>query len=91
MTALLLELVEGPTLADRLERGPLPMPQALAIAGQIAEALDEAHEKGIVHRDLKPANIILQGSSSPAATDVRAKVLESNGDVAWCQPVMVAK
>ena len=60
VTALVLELVEGPTLADRLARGPLPIAEALAIARQIAEALDAAHEKGIVHRDLKPANIVLQ-------------------------------
>ena len=51
VTALVLELVEGPTLADRLERGPLPMAEALTIARQVAEALDAAHEKGIVHRD----------------------------------------
>ncbi len=51
VTALVLELVEGPTLADRLERGPLPIAEALAIAHQIAEALEAAHEKGIVHRD----------------------------------------
>ena len=63
VTALVLELVEGPTLADRLARGAAADPQALAIARQIAEALDAAHEKGIVHRDLKPANIVLQGSS----------------------------
>ena len=55
--ALVLELVEGETLADRLARGPLPLRDALAVMRQIAEALDSAHEKGIVHRDLKPANI----------------------------------
>ena len=57
VSALVLELVEGPTLADRLANGPLPPTEALNIAGQIAEALEAAHEKGIIHRDLKPANI----------------------------------
>ena len=56
---LVLELVEGETLAARIQRGPLPVEEALAIARQIAEALETAHEKGIVHRDLKPANIAL--------------------------------
>jgi eukaryotic-like serine/threonine-protein kinase len=55
--ALVLELVEGPTLADRIARGPIPIDETLAIARQIAEALEAAHEYGIVHRDLKPANI----------------------------------
>jgi len=55
--ALVLELVEGETLGDRIARGPLSMAEALGVARQIAEALDAAHEKGIVHRDLKPANI----------------------------------
>jgi serine/threonine protein kinase len=54
---LILELVEGPTLAERIARGPLSLAEALTIAQQIADALDAAHEKGIVHRDLKPANI----------------------------------
>jgi Tol biopolymer transport system component len=54
---LVLELVDGPTLADRLTAGPLPITEALTIARQIADALDAAHEKGIIHRDLKPANV----------------------------------
>jgi serine/threonine protein kinase len=58
--ALVLELVEGPTLADRIAAGPLPPGEALAIARQVAEAVDYAHEQGIIHRDLKPANIKLR-------------------------------
>ena len=73
VTALVLELVEGPTLADRLARGPLPIAEALAIARQIAEALDAAHEKGIVHRDLKPANIVLQGAAWPRCAERPAR------------------
>ena len=55
--ALVLELVDGPTLADRIALGPISLAEALTIARQIAEALEAAHEKGIIHRDLKPANI----------------------------------
>jgi eukaryotic-like serine/threonine-protein kinase len=55
--ALIMELVEGPTLADRIARGAIPVDEALPIANQIAEALEAAHEQGIIHRDLKPANV----------------------------------
>ena len=55
--ALVLELIEGPTLADRIAQGPIPLDEALPIAKQIAEALEAAHERGVIHRDLKPANI----------------------------------
>ena len=55
--ALVLELVEGPTLADRISKGPIPVDEALPIATQIAEALEAAHDAGVIHRDLKPANI----------------------------------
>ena len=57
--ALVMELVEGPTLADRIGQGSSPVDEALPIAKQIAEALETAREQGIVHRDLKPANIKL--------------------------------
>src|SRR5437879_10210988 len=54
---LVMELVEGPTLAERIKQGAIPLEEALAIASQIAEALEAAHEKGVVHRDLKPGNV----------------------------------
>src|SRR5213594_2124547 len=54
---LVLELVEGQTLAERIKRGPIPVDESLVIAKQICEALEAAHEKGIIHRDLKPANV----------------------------------
>ncbi len=57
--ALVLELIQGDTLAERLARGPLPAAEAQAIATQIAQALEAAHDRGIIHRDLKPANIKL--------------------------------
>ena len=60
ITALVMELVEGADLSQRLTRGAIPVEEALSIAKQIAEALEAAHEAGIIHRDLKPANIKLR-------------------------------
>ena len=67
--ALVLELVEGETLADRLRRGALPVAETLMIAQQTAEALEAAHEKGIIHRDLKPANIKITPSGTVKVLD----------------------
>jgi eukaryotic-like serine/threonine-protein kinase len=75
--ALVLELVEGPTLADRIAQGPVPIEEALPIARQIAEALGAAHEAGIIHRDLKPANIKLRPDGTVKVLDFGlAKALE---------------
>jgi eukaryotic-like serine/threonine-protein kinase len=59
---LVMELLEGPTLADRIQQGAVPLKEALHIARQIADALEAAHTKGIKHRDLKPANILVTAS-----------------------------
>ena len=67
--ALVLELVEGPTLADRIARGPIPVDEALPIAKQIAEALEAAHEAGVIHRDLKPANIKVRDDGTVKVLD----------------------
>jgi eukaryotic-like serine/threonine-protein kinase len=75
--ALVLELVDGPTLADRIAQGPIPLDEALPIARQIAEALEAAHEQGIIHRDLKPANIKLRPDGTVKVLDFGlAKALE---------------
>src|ERR1700683_2653929 len=66
---LVMELIEGPTLADRIAQGPIPLEEALAIARQIADALEAAHEKNIVHRDLKPANIKVKPDGSVKVLD----------------------
>ena len=67
--ALVLELVEGPTLADRIAQGPIPIDEALPIAKQIAEALEAAHEQGVIHRDLKPANIKVKDDGTVKVLD----------------------
>src|SRR5215475_4502695 len=75
--ALVMELVEGPTLADRIAQGPIPVDEALPIAKQITEALEAAHEQGIIHRDLKPANIKLRPDGTVKVLDFGlAKALE---------------
>jgi len=74
-----MELVEGEDLAERLKRGPIPIDEAIAIAKQVAEALEEAHDKGIVHRDLKPANVKL-------TPDGKVKVLDFGLAKAWEGP-----
>jgi eukaryotic-like serine/threonine-protein kinase len=75
--ALVLELVEGPTLADRIAHGPIPVDEALPIARQVADALEAAHEQGIIHRDLKPANIKLRPDGTVKVLDFGlAKALE---------------
>ena len=75
--ALVLELVEGETLAERIARGALPLRDALAIARQIADALETAHEQGVVHRDLKPANIKIRSDGTVKVLDFGiAKILD---------------
>ena len=76
---LVLELIDGETLAERIAKGPLPVPDALAIAAQIAEALEMAHEKGIVHRDLKPANVKITSEGKVKVLDFGlAKAMEKD-------------
>src|SRR5215475_865325 len=67
--ALVMELVEGEDLSQRIARGPIPLDEALPIAKQIAEALETAHEQGIIHRDLKPANIKLRPDGTVKVLD----------------------
>ena len=86
--ALVMELVEGSTLADRISAGPIPLDEALPIARQIAEALEAAHEQGIVHRDLKPANVKVRDDGAVKVLDFGlAKVVDA---VSSGAPVSVA-
>jgi serine/threonine protein kinase len=78
---LVLEYVDGPTLADRIQHGPIPTAEALPIARQIAEAVEAAHERGIIHRDLKPANIKLKSDGTVKVLDFGlAKALDSEDE-----------
>src|SRR5204862_6721965 len=80
VTALVMELVEGEDLAQRIARGAIPIDEALPIAKQIAEALEAAHEQGIIHRDLKPANIKVRSDGTVKVLDFGlAKAMEPTG------------
>jgi eukaryotic-like serine/threonine-protein kinase len=75
-----MELVEGPTLADRIASGPVPIAEAMPIAKQIAEGLEAAHEQGIIHRDLKPANIKVRPDGTVKVLDFGlAKAMDPTG------------
>ena len=87
--ALVMELVEGPTLAERIARGPIPLDEALPIAQQIAEALEAAHEQGIIHRDLKPANIKVRHDGTVKVLDFGlAKAMTGDAPSADSVPVV---
>ena len=91
--ALVLEMVEGPTLADRIERGPIPLEDALPIARQIAEALEAAHAQGIVHRDLKPANIKVRDDGTVKVLDfglAKAIAVDSTAGVVAASPTITS-
>ena len=80
-SALVLELVEGPTLAELIARGAIPVDEAIAIARQIAQALEAAHEAGVIHRDLKPANIKVQEDGTVKVLDFGlAKAIEGEAE-----------
>jgi eukaryotic-like serine/threonine-protein kinase len=82
--ALVLELVEGPTVLDRLAQGAIPLDEALPIARQIAEAVEAAHEKGVIHRDLKPGNIVY-----PTWSRTRPELFFASGQQIMVAPYMV--
>jgi serine/threonine protein kinase len=87
LQALVLELVEGDTLAEKIARGKIPIGEALVIARQLVEALDAAHAKGIVHRDLKPANIkITPGGSAKVLDFGLAKAAAAEGSLETISP-----
>src|SRR5262245_42759225 len=80
VTALVMELVEGPTLAERIERGAIPVDEALPIAKQMIEALEAAHGQGIIHRDLKPENVKVRPDGTVKVLDFGlAKAMEPAG------------
>ena len=76
---LVMELIDGPTLAERIAEGPIPMEEALHIAAQIAEALQAAHDNGIIHRDLKPGNIKIRQDGPMSVGDSYFGSFHGNG------------
>ncbi|MEP6995534.1 MAG: protein kinase [Acidobacteriota bacterium] len=94
VSALVLELVPGETLAERIAAGPIPVDEALAIARQIADALEAAHERGIVHRDLKPANVKLTPEGKVKVLDfglAKALVRDASSPEITSSPTMTAR
>jgi eukaryotic-like serine/threonine-protein kinase len=93
--AIVMELVEGPTLADRIAEGPMPVDEAMAIARQIVDALEAAHEQGIIHRDLKPANVKVREDGTVKVLDFGlAKALDptsSSGADVMNSPTLTAR
>src|SRR5580700_22804 len=86
---LVMELIEGPTLAERIKEGPIPLEEALGIAKQIADALEAAHEKSIVHRDLKPANIKIRPDGSVKVLDFGLAKAGGSVEVTADSPTMM--
>jgi Tol biopolymer transport system component len=87
--ALVMELVDGPTLAERIALGSIPLTEALTIATQIAQALDAAHEQGIVHRDLKPANVKVRDDGTVKVLDFGlARLVAPESNVAGTGPAL---
>src|SRR5579862_3576916 len=87
---LVMELIEGPTLADRIKEGPIPLEEALGYAKQIADALEAAHEKNIVHRDLKPANIKIRPDGSVKVLDFGLAKSAEQAPVTADSPTMMS-
>ena len=89
--ALVLELIEGPTLAERIAEGPVPVEQVVAMVRQMAEALSAAHDAGVIHRDLKPANVKVRPDGTVKVLDFGlAKAVEGAGGDATESPTMTA-